>query len=104
MSGAPSTCLWCSEEFTPRASGGRAQKYCSASCRKSLHREARRWAIARIEDGTLPVAVIRAGFNSNVNVAMVRKSGVGRCQGSGAARVAFPLATAEARPIGDETR
>ena len=68
------TCLWCGGAFTPRVNGGKAQRFCSPSCRRQLHTRARQWAIARIEDGTIPVGLLRDNTPSNVNVALVRKS------------------------------
>ncbi len=49
-------CLWCSEPYARRATGGRPQKYCCSTCRRACHAAARRWAVSELEAGRLSVA------------------------------------------------
>ena len=53
-------CLWCENLFTPRCTGGRAQKFCSTSCRQGFHTAARTWAVTAVEQGDLSVDDLKA--------------------------------------------
>ncbi len=61
MSEAPA-CVWCNRPFRARGGGGRPQRFCRPSCRRSFHAAARAWALNAIENGALTVADIRSGF------------------------------------------
>lgn len=52
-------CTWCDKLFTPRGTGGRAQKYCSSQCRKDFQTAARTWAVTAVENGDLSVAKLK---------------------------------------------
>lgn len=54
-------CLWCETPFSPRRSGGKAQRFCNAQCRRNLEHFARSWAIAEIEAGRLTVSGMKQG-------------------------------------------
>jgi hypothetical protein len=59
---APSdkACQWCGKTLPPRLNtGGLTKRYCSKTCRHSIHLAARRWAMQAIDVGTLTVAEIR---------------------------------------------
>jgi len=60
-------CLWCQHAFTPRATGGKAQRFCSPRCRRDFH-AARAWALAAVNAGTLSVAVLRNKPQHNAHV------------------------------------
>jgi hypothetical protein len=51
-------CLWCGRTFTPRATGGSAQKFCCTGHRQQFWIAARRWTMRAIEAG-LPEGVSR---------------------------------------------
>jgi hypothetical protein len=44
-------CLWCDRAFTPRTTGGSAQKFCCTGHRQQFWIAARRWTIRAIEAG-----------------------------------------------------
>jgi hypothetical protein len=54
-------CRWCSRQFVPRETGGHDQQFCSPSCRRALHSTARRWTLAELAAGRLPLAAIKKG-------------------------------------------
>jgi hypothetical protein len=53
------TCLWCKTPFSPRKTGGSAQRFCSKDCRAAFHTAARRWAIQAIDDSRLDVVDLK---------------------------------------------
>jgi hypothetical protein len=54
-------CAWCSRTFTPRVTGGHAQRFCRPACRRAIDAAARRWAAKAIAAGMLTVDVLRNG-------------------------------------------
>ena len=56
-------CLWCETEFELRATGGKTQKFCSATCRHGFHAACRDWAVAKVVAGRIPVSAVRAARN-----------------------------------------
>ena len=46
-------CLWCDRAFTPRMTGGSAQRFCSTGHRQQFWIAARRWTMRAIEAGLL---------------------------------------------------
>jgi hypothetical protein len=62
MTPNPATsCLWCGSTFTPRATGGHAQRFCRPTCRRAFDAAGRRWVAEAIASGTLPLDVLRSG-------------------------------------------
>jgi hypothetical protein len=57
-------CLWCDRIFTPRATGGSAQKFCCTGHRQQFWIAARRWTIRAIEAGLLSVDCLKASQTS----------------------------------------
>jgi len=55
------SCCWCDRPFEPRQTGGRMQRFCRPSCRRSFHAVVRTWALDAIADGTLSIEEIRSG-------------------------------------------
>jgi hypothetical protein len=53
-------CLWCGRPFTPRCSGGSAQRFCKPAHRHAFGTQARRWAIRAIEGGQITVDELKA--------------------------------------------
>src|SRR5215813_13189898 len=53
-------CLWCSRTFTPRSTGGSAQKFCCEGHRQQFWVAARRWTMRAIEAGLLSVDCLKA--------------------------------------------
>ena len=53
-------CLWCGRAFTPRMTGGSAQRFCSTGHRQSFWIAARRWTMRAIETGLLSVDCLKA--------------------------------------------
>src|SRR5437660_12615646 len=53
-------CLWCDRTFTPRATGGSAQKFCCTGHRQQFWIAARRWTMRAIEAGLLSVDCLKA--------------------------------------------
>ncbi len=52
-------CLWCEQPFKCRASGGKAQRFCSPEHRTAFHRAARRWAVGAVEAGIVTVDCLK---------------------------------------------
>src|SRR5712671_4112637 len=57
-------CLWCDRIFTPRATGGSAQKFCCTGHRQQFWIAARRWTMRAIEAGLLSVDCLKASHTS----------------------------------------
>ena len=57
-------CLWCGRAFTPRVTGGSAQKFCSMEHRQEFWIAARRWTMRAIDAGLLPVDCLKASHTS----------------------------------------
>jgi hypothetical protein len=53
-------CLWCGRGFTPRVTGGSAQRFCSVGHRQAFWIAARRWTMRAIETGLLSVDCLKA--------------------------------------------
>src|SRR5229473_3261362 len=68
-------CLWCGRVFTPRRTGGSAQRFCSTEHRKAFWTAARRWTMRAIETGLLSVDCLK-GTHTSVHAARkpVRRS------------------------------
>jgi hypothetical protein len=57
---ADKACQWCAKPLPPRLNtGGLTKRYCSSTCRHSIHLAARRWAMRAIDAGTLTVTEIK---------------------------------------------
>jgi hypothetical protein len=54
-------CLWCGHAFTPRATGGKAQRFCRPGCRRAFDAAGRRWVAEAIDGGMLTVDALRSG-------------------------------------------
>src|SRR5437899_1886076 len=52
-------CLWCQRIFTPRTTGGSAQKFCCTGHRQQFWIAARRWTMRAIEAGLLSVECLK---------------------------------------------
>jgi hypothetical protein len=52
-------CVWCGRPFTPRRTGGSAQKFCSTGHHQAFWVAARRWTIRAIETGLLSVECLK---------------------------------------------
>src|SRR6266496_1191845 len=59
-----SHCLWCGRVFTPRATGGSTQRFCSTEHRKAFWTAARRWTMRAIETGLLSVDCLKGNQTS----------------------------------------
>src|SRR5215831_9808642 len=57
-------CLWCDRPFTPRTTGGSAQKFCCTEHRQQFWIAARRWTMRAIEAGLLSVDCLKASHTS----------------------------------------
>jgi hypothetical protein len=57
-------CLWCGRDFTPRTTGGSAQKFCCTGHRQQFWIAARRWTMRAIEVGLLSVDCLKASHTS----------------------------------------
>ena len=57
----PKLCLWCKDEFVPRAAG-RPQKYCSELCKKAYEKEVRKIGIKLLN---LESPILNAGVKDN---------------------------------------
>jgi hypothetical protein len=56
------SCRWCDRQFSPRQTGGHDQHFCRPACRRALHAEARRWVLAELAAGRMPLNAIKAGL------------------------------------------
>ena len=54
-------CLWCGAAYARRATGGSAQRFCSAGCRQAFHTEARCYVAREMAAGRMTVASLREG-------------------------------------------
>jgi hypothetical protein len=54
-------CLWCNRVFTPRATGGKGQRFCRPACRRAFDAAGRRWVAEAIAAGMLTVGALRSG-------------------------------------------
>jgi hypothetical protein len=54
------TCLWCGSVFERRQNGGRAQKFCAETCRRSFAKAALRWAQEVVASGVLAREQLRS--------------------------------------------
>src|SRR3984893_578899 len=57
-------CLWCDRNFTPRTTGGSAQRFCCTGHRQQFWIAARRWTMRAIEAGLLAVDCLKASHTS----------------------------------------
>ena len=57
-------CLWCGKTFTPRVTGGSAQKFCCTGHRQEFWIAARRWTMRAIDAGLLSVDCLKASHAS----------------------------------------
>ena len=57
-------CLWCDRLFTPRMTGGSAQKFCCTGHRQQFWIAARRWTMRAIEVGLLSIDCLKAAHTS----------------------------------------
>jgi hypothetical protein len=57
-------CVWCARPFTPRRTGGSAQRFCSAGHRQAFWIAARRWTMRAVEVGLLSVDCLKAAQTS----------------------------------------
>jgi hypothetical protein len=57
-------CLWCGRDFTPRVTGGSAQKFCCTGHRQEFWIAARRWTMRAIDAGLLSVDCLKASHAS----------------------------------------
>jgi hypothetical protein len=55
-------CAWCGGTFTPRATGGHAQRFCRPACRRACDTAGRRWIGEALAGGTLTIAALRSGY------------------------------------------
>jgi hypothetical protein len=58
------TCIWCGRPFTPRRTGGSAQRFCSTAHRQAFWIAARRWTMLAIETGLLSVDCLKVAQSS----------------------------------------
>ena len=54
-------CLWCGRNFTPRTTGGHAQRFCRLPCRRAYDAAGRRFVAEAIACGLLSLDQIRNG-------------------------------------------
>jgi hypothetical protein len=59
--GSEAACAWCERAFTPRTTGGHAQRFCGAPCRRAFDAAGRRFIAEAIADGSLTVESLRNG-------------------------------------------
>jgi hypothetical protein len=57
-------CLWCERTFSPRKTGGSAQRFCCTGHRQQFWIAARRWTMRAIEAGLLSVDCLKASQTS----------------------------------------
>ena len=52
-------CLWCEAALPSGPTRGSRRRFCSRRCRATFHTAARKWAIAAVEAGVIPVAAFK---------------------------------------------
>ena len=53
------SCMWCGDPFTPRATGGKRQRFCSEQCRRDFDSGCRAWGKQFVSSELLPVAALK---------------------------------------------
>jgi hypothetical protein len=81
-----SRCLWCRKQYTPRRSGGRAQRFCTPRCRRAFDAALRAWTLAELVAGRVTVGMMRNALTTTraVVTAAIEPRGASR-HGSDAA-------------------
>ena len=51
--------MWCTDPFTPRATGGKRQRFCSEPCRRDFDSGCRAWVKQFVSSELLPVAALK---------------------------------------------
>jgi hypothetical protein len=54
-------CAWCGRPYTPRTTGGHAQRFCRSACRRGFDAAGRRWVAEAIATGMLTLDALRNG-------------------------------------------
>ena len=72
-----SKCLWCGKHFRPRRDGGKAQRFCSPSCRGSFYSACRAWAAQAVFDGVLSLDTIRKAPGTTCTLRTVEEGAAG---------------------------
>jgi len=68
-------CFWCEAPFTPRASGGRPQRFCSAGCRRAYSAAVWAYVSRAIEEGAIATPALRARATEGVGATTLAAKG-----------------------------
>jgi len=60
------TCLWCGRGFTPRATGGKTQRFCRPRCRRAFDAAGRRWIAVALTSGALTIAHLKSPLKNDL--------------------------------------
>jgi hypothetical protein len=66
-------CLWCGRAFTPRATGGKRQRFCRPACRRALDAAGRRYIEVALVAGTLTIPELRNASRTTRALGGMRK-------------------------------
>jgi hypothetical protein len=53
-------CLWCQRVFSPRVTGGSAQRFCRPGHRNAFFGAARKWAVHAVQMGVITADTLKA--------------------------------------------
>jgi len=54
-----SQCEWCEDKYSPRATGGSPQKFCTKQCKRLFEKSIRRWAYIQHAQGKLNLSELQ---------------------------------------------
>src|SRR5437660_5830150 len=81
-------CLWCDRTFSPRTTGGSAQRFCCTGHRQQFWIAARRWTMRAIEAGRLLEGVSDERARSLRGILIPGKDGLRPTKASATTRAA----------------
>ena len=54
-----SQCEWCEDKYSPRATGGSPQKFCTKQCKRLFEKSIRQWAYDEHTKGSLNLSKLQ---------------------------------------------
>ena len=93
------TCLWCGRGFTPRATGGKTQRFCRPRCRRAFDAAGRRWIAAALTSGVLTIAHLKSPLK--IDLCATRALLRGAASSSGDDRAEKPAIVAPVERFGE---
>ena len=54
-----SQCEWCEDKYSPRATGGSPQKFCTKQCKRLFEKSIRQWSYKQHAQGKLSLSELQ---------------------------------------------